>query len=66
MLFDILVAQKADEASAVNGSALTNGDHSAVDKTKGMMQKRMKCCKREPACFDCIQNKKDRNGQMKT
>ena len=31
----ILVAQKDDEASAINGSASMNGDHDAVDKTKG-------------------------------
>lgn len=32
---NILVAQKDDEANAVNGSASMNGEHDAVDKTKG-------------------------------
>lgn len=33
--FIFLVAPKDDDASAFNGSASMNGDHDALDKTKG-------------------------------
>ena len=38
MMFNVLVAQKDDEASAVNTSALMNDDHSTLDKTKGVIR----------------------------
>ena len=45
MLCYILVAQKDDEESAVNGTASMNGDSDAVDKTKGeTVQRQSKVC----------------------